>query len=209
MSLAVDTFFLAYLVADDPESAEDLRGDFAALSEALGGAGHRAYTEPESRPPEAVAREHIGSFPYSWLHHLRRAYAHTVLDARRPLAPLDDGGDATADPAIEQVSSPRHHLLYHSDCEGYYVPIDFPTVIEDAGLPGIALGSSQQLLRELTLVAPTIGIPLERGVLTDDVAAAIAGEGQDVPFWIARQVWLTLHEHARISVAFGTALVFC
>ncbi|HEY2308559.1 MAG TPA: hypothetical protein VGI05_22025 [Streptosporangiaceae bacterium] len=49
---------------------------------------------------------------------------------------------------------PFDHLIHHSDCEGYYVPVDFGQVIVDERLAGGYLGSSVRLLAE------TAGLPL-------------------------------------------------
>ena len=210
MGLAVDTFTLAYLVENDPESADGYREDFAAINKVLWKDTLPVHQEPERQPPDARPRDHIGSFPYSWLHYLRRAYALSVSDPATPISPVPDSADPADDPAIAQVSSPAHHLLYHSDTEGFYLPIEFSLVLEAPEIPGEYLGSSHRLMRELCVVAPHIGIALQGcEALSDSDAAALASEEQGThPLWLERQVWLTLFENCRISLEYGTALAF-
>jgi hypothetical protein len=112
----------------------------------------------------------------------------------------------------EQFSYTDSHIICHSDCEGFYVPIDFPEPLYGDGdyeVVGGILGSSIRGLAELAQVAPLLSIPLRDGVLTDLEAAVIAQEmDASQPYWIERQVWLTFFEALRNSIEFGTAVVF-
>lgn len=105
------------------------------------------------------------------------------------------------------------HLICHSDSEGFYVPIDFPEPLydeEEGRIPGGGiLGSSQRALQETIQAAPLIGIPLEDGHLSDEAAKCIAEEAdQSHPYWIERQVWLTMYESFRQSVEYKCAVIF-
>ena len=212
MGLALSTDFLADMLANDPEGAEWFRGQMEIVNELLEANGLPRHVEPETFGA-VEARAHVGSFPYSFLHYLRRAYARTRESPDAPLEPVRQGEDPGADPAVEDASSMLDsHLLCHSDCEGFYVPIELDVIfdVDERGLAGGMLGSSVCLLRELVEVAPVIGIELEDGRLTDEAAAALADEDHEaVPFGVERLVWLALHEKARVSVANRSVLVFC
>ena len=110
---------------------------------------------------------------------------------------------------IEAVASPRHHLLWHSDAEGYYVPVDFPEVILDDRIAGSMVGSSVRLLEELKLIAPRLEIALVHGELSDEMASRIDQEAEKGgPYWIERLVWFSLFEAARLSIRHGAAIHF-
>jgi hypothetical protein len=223
MGLAVTVGILSEMMQDDPESAEDFQGQFALISDILAARGLPPHAEPEMLPP-LDSRDAVGSYPYSFLHQLRRFYAYCVrpaapsliqrllggAPAQQPLPPpLKDGEDASNDPVLQAVASPRHHLLWHSDAEGYYVPVDFPEVIVDDRLPGESLGSSVRLLAELKLIAPRLEIPLDDGELSDDAARQIDEEAERGGLYsIERIVWLNLFEAARLSIKHGAAIHF-
>src|SRR6202008_5022884 len=123
-------------------------------------------------------RASLMSMPYSFIHYLRRAYAHRAADPAWMAAPLDEDEDPTDDPVLEEETEMlSSHLLCHSDAEGFYVPVDFDDVLfeeaEDGELPGGMLGSSYRLLDELVVVAPALGIRLDDGQLSDAEARRI------------------------------------
>jgi hypothetical protein len=64
-------------------------------------------------------------------------------------------------------------------------------------------------MRELIAVAPSLGISLSAGRLSDEEAARIdkivEAEG---PFWIEHLVWISLFEAARLSIEHKTAICF-
>jgi hypothetical protein len=206
MGLTISTHYLVDLLANDAEGATWFRDHVKNLNAILAGEGLPLHVEPET-PGTAKARRHVGSFPYSFLHYLRRAYACVHED--EPLVPLAEGSDPTEDPMVEEANVLLDsHLLCHSDAEGYYVPIDFADIIVDDAIPGGMIGSSQRLFAELVAVAPAIGIALDGSVLSDKLAAELAEEGDRVPYAIERLVWLALFEAARVSIANGTLIVF-
>ncbi|MGX1811341.1 hypothetical protein ACWIGI_36935 [Nocardia sp. NPDC055321] len=212
MGLAISVHSYAYTLTSDPEYADDLREDLVAINRVLAENGLAAHEEPGTEGP-AVRRSHMNSFPYSFLHYLRRAYAHAHSNPGEPLTPVADGDDPARDELVEDLLYMFDcHLICHSDAEGCYVPIDFDHVLApdaaDIKLPGGILGSSVALLRELTFLAPYLGIELRDSVLTDDVADRVARTGEDDPFAREREVWLTLFESARVSVANNTLITF-
>jgi len=221
MGLAVCVGMLAELLEDDPESAEGFEEELAEVNRVLAAAGLPPHTEPRG-PLELDSRASIDSFPYSFIHYLRRAYAHRVLSPDWVATPLADDVDPTADPKIQALlDGCESHLLCHSDAEGFYVPVDFDEVLFDeesgsgedeeaGGLPGGMLGSSQRLLDELVFVAPALGIRLENGKLSDEEAERIDDlVEEDDGLYREYVSWLLLYESARLSIEHNTAIVFC
>ncbi|GAB2506198.1 hypothetical protein GCM10027167_03130 [Nocardia heshunensis] len=192
-----------------------LVADHELINKLLTENGLPAHQEPRVCGP-ATEREHEACFSYGMLHHLRYAYAHAVTFPDKPL-PLDDSDcQPSGEEMIDDIAIHLDcHLIVHSDCEGYYVPIDFNEVLfteedEDGEYPiGCMLGSSQRLLRELIYVAPYLDITLIDDQLPDTALAAFSAPGHDErPYWSARLVWLALFEAARISLANNTLISF-
>jgi hypothetical protein len=123
MGLAVEVGMLADLKEHDEEGAQWLRDALADINAVFGEHKLPLHIEPEQLPP-MNDRSIIGSFPYSFLHYLRRAYARWKQDPGSPIVPCSPDEDPASDPAIDQESCMfDSHLLCHSDCEGFYVPI--------------------------------------------------------------------------------------
>jgi hypothetical protein len=206
MGLCISVGIVADLLENDPESAELIREDFKTVNEALGKRLLPLHHEPEGLP-KLDDRTPVIGFPYSCLHVLRRIYAHHLAYPGKPLP--EDIYTSKDNALVERETSEFLHLLAHSDCEGFYVPVDFPEVIFDDRLPGAMLGSSQRILGELQDVAPLLGITLSDGTLSDQeaqrltqIVLANAATGT------ALMVWLALFEAARLSIAHKTAIHF-
>jgi hypothetical protein len=160
--------------------------------------------------PELDSRHGLIGFPYSFLHYLRRFAAHVIAHSEKVPNPVGKGEDPSKDRILDVLGrDPQYHLLYHSDSEGYYVPVDFPKVLFHEALTGQLLGSSNKVYRELQRIASPLGIELKDGLVHDDIAASIAEEEQNSnPFWVERQVWLAFYESARLSIEHNTLIVF-
>lgn len=215
MGLAVATHVYAEALDDDhPEDLDDLREQLRAINELLAGEGLPAHEEATT-PGSATARDGIGSVPYSFVHYLRRAYARACEYPDRSLEPVAEGEDPADDPAVDRPAYLfESHLICHSDCDGYYVPVAFDEVLfpaDELGLPGGMVGSSVGLLRELVYVAPFLGITLTDGELTDSEIERIHRENGDDehPLYRERETWLLFYEAARVSVADSTVITFC
>ncbi|MET3390866.1 hypothetical protein ABIC33_001489 [Variovorax sp. 1140] len=212
MGLAISIGVLVDLLEHDAEGAEWLQEDLAVVNEVLSAAGLPPHAEPRELPP-LRSRAAIGSFPYSFIHYLRRAYAYRANSPDWMATPVEDGVDPSEDPAVDDaLSDMQSHLICHSDAEGLYVPVDFDEVLyaePDQKLPGGILGSSYRLLDELVLVAPALGIELADGELSDQEAERI-GRLIDADQGLHREYvsWLRLYESARLSIAHKTAIVF-
>lgn len=213
MGLAVQVGMLADLLKMDEEGAQWIRESLQKVNEVLAENNLPLHNEPEEIPP-LDDRSILESFPYSFLHYLRRAYAHWKQIPSIKITPCRDDEDPSSDPVVDKESSMfESHLLCHSDCEGFYLPIDFPDVLIDEKdqdrIEGGLLGSSHQLAIELKAMAPAIGVHLVDGELMDDIIDAIRSDIENKSdLWIERGVWLTLYEAARLSIQYKTAIFF-
>jgi hypothetical protein len=209
MSLAISTHFLADMLQNDQEGAEWIQASIVLVNQLLAENGLPQHVEPTTVTTNP--RRHTASFSYSYLHYLRRAFAHVHQNTKLTPAPADydPSSDLVVDKAAAMFDT---HLLCHSDTEGYYVPVDFHEVIVDTdrrGLTGGSLGSTQRLMAELVRAAPAIRIALDNGVLSDtEVAAINKDRREDEPYYRERLVWLALYEAARVSLTDRTMIVF-
>jgi hypothetical protein len=205
MGLAVGVGVLADLIIHDEEGADWLRRSLADVNTVLARNDLPAHREPErfGKPPRLHG---CMSFPYSFLHYLRRAFAHV----REGLpVPDDDELRPKHDRVVEDAGSMLDsHLLCHSDAEGFYVPIDFEEPIFDDDVLAHMLGSSQGLLRELIEVAPHIDIALVDNRPTPACEAELRDIEDGGRLWRERLVWYTLFEAATLSIEHGSAIVF-
>lgn len=213
MGLSIKTGLLADLKVNDPEGASWLATEFERINVLLEKNGLPKHQEPH-KIGKQTSRSRCNSFPYGYLHYLRRALAFARQDASA-FTPVPDEWEPSDDPILENelFVLMNAHLICHSDCEGYYVPVDFEeplfSVADDEQISGAILGSSTRLLQELIQVAPLLEIQLDSGQLSDAEAQVLADDvSQRHPFSIERLVWFALYEAARISLAQGTAIVF-
>lgn len=213
MGLTIAFGLLADLVENDTEGAEWLRESFAAINQVLEEIGMPRHDEPEQLPT-LHHRAAIDSFPYSYMHYLRRFYAHATSDPDWIPCPTPADEDPADDPVLEEETyMMSSHLLCHSDAEGFYLPVEFSEVIvdeQDAGrIPGGLLGSSVALRNELVEITAKLGIEMTGNELSDAEADRVNREvANEVGFWIEKMVWLALYEAARLSIEHKTAICF-
>lgn len=200
--------------AGDDEYAERVRADFAAIGELLERAGTGRWTEPG---PGGEGGAEFDAWGYSGLHALRRLAVHLAADGRLP-EPLDGDRRASEDPLLRTVyetepgdpPGPFDHLVHHSDCEGYYVPVDFARVVVDATAPGGYLGSSVRLLEETRRLAGALGLPEDLDPYSEELFDA-ADDGEPAAegwqrYGVESYACLHLLHAARLSVSTGAAL---
>jgi hypothetical protein len=213
MGVGVSVFELADLMVNDTEGAKWFRESLAKVNEVLAENGLPLHVEPEKLPPMR-RRSACNYFPYSYIHHLRRAYAHIINKPNWTATPMPEGEDPTKDPVLDkELYVGLSHLLCHSDCEGIYLPIEFDEpIVDDKKLnriPGGLMGSSYRLLDELNVIAPKLGIRLEGGHLSDSEADKINHESDSQKgLYIEKIVWISLFEAARLSIEYKTAIYF-
>ncbi|GAA1924809.1 hypothetical protein GCM10009716_36360 [Streptomyces sodiiphilus] len=159
----------------------------------------------------------VAGFDYAALHLLRRAYLLGLSGLPVTPAPEEEG-DYQQLLEMFETSALGSHLVWHFDHAGAYVPVDFPhPLVNDTLLAGGGpLGSSHGLLRELSAVAPALGIdphnppapptpPRRPTRLEEPAEPPVYGDG---PFARERHVWLGLHTAATRSLAQGSMIVF-
>ena len=196
---------------EDEESRDYFYETMAVINRYLSESGHSMHEEPHE-PIEPDSRADIESFPYSFLHYLRRVYANVKQDPQWELTPVPEREDPAHDEAVESESYMfDSHLLCHSDCEGYYLPIDFTELITGDDVLGGFAGSSYRLMEELKIAALPLGIPFdEQGRLTDQDAAKINEVArQEGDFSREYMTWIAMYEAARRSIQHQCAIQFC
>ncbi len=240
MGLDVTVGQLSLIGAEvDDEGVALAREDFAELSAALVRAGAGPHHEPETLDAGLTYEDRVGG--YGSLHHLRRMAAW--LAVKRVLPPPLTYQDNTAEDAVLQsfyilhnrdLASRRQqgwlgrllkgkspppafqHLLWHSDCDGWYVPQDFERVMIDPADPADGrrgmIGSAPRLLAECQVLARAIGLP--PGVDPDDYDAdGPTGPASDLDDWrryqIEAYVLSRLIRACEVSIQTGAAVVFC
>lgn len=204
MGLAIGVGVLADLIVHDEEGAQWTRDSIARLNKVLKKRGLAEHNEPEKLP--GLSRQSVSSYPYSFLHYLRRAYACVVEGKPLRTGEMTERDmDFIQDITIDLMDS---HLLSHSDAEGYYVPQDFADPLCDDSLPGSFAGSIPRLLKELERVAPVLGIGLVNGELATGLADKLAQVEEDDVLFREKIVWFSLYEAARLCMKHGTLLVF-
>jgi hypothetical protein len=111
----------------NPDALASFRTRFTAVNDVLRAAGLPAHEEPAELPPHVYQSE-LDSIGWDWLHCLRRLHA-LVLQGIEPTPPPEDYPPRELDPVLDLELSvhQRSHLIVHSDAQGWYVPIDFPT----------------------------------------------------------------------------------
>ncbi|MGI5249912.1 hypothetical protein [Actinacidiphila glaucinigra] len=205
------------LVDAEDDYTEMVRADFAAIGELLERSGARQWNEPELVTAEDAAEFEM--WGYSGLHTVRRLAVHLVAGGRLP-EPLNQAHRATDDPLLSTVyktlpgdpPGPFDHLIHHSDCEGYYVPVDFAHVIVDKKARGGYLGSSVRLLTETRRLAEALGLPENLDPHSEEVFEAADAEEPATEGWqrygVESYVCLQLLQAAKLSIATGAAIAF-
>jgi hypothetical protein len=210
MGLSISVGQLAWSLAEGyEEETEYARRDVQEINRVLVANGLPAHVEPETLPPFRNRCKGVG-LPYSMIHYLRRACAF-ARQAPDEFTPAPAGSNPARDPRVDRELSVMFdsHLICHSDCDGFYVPLDFPEPLYDStdDLAGGILGSSYGAMEELVLVAPVLGIRLVKGILPDAVADEINNE-RDGPLNTERYVWLKLFEKFRQSIEQKAVVTF-
>lgn len=224
MGLSVEVGKLAALNSDnDPEAVAYYQRCVDHINETIDEMSdyidmpEQHHHEPLNLPlDELVNRSHTTSFPYSYLHYLRRLYyLSKINNSDSKPSPVPEGIDPNSDIDEEAIieMSMSSHLLGHSDCEGFYLPLDFEDPITNFYNPekivGGLVGSSIGLQRELIEIAPLLNIHLSGNQLSDSEAERL---NQDVihesDFYIEKLVWLTLFDATRLSIKYNTMIYF-
>lgn len=222
MGLGAEVGILADLRENDEEGYEDLLQQFTAVNEALRAEGLPAHREPDDIGDENVWFCEIGS--YETIHHLRRlaAYLWAGRGLPQPGAVTSESDAALMGDCYAMLfddNSPYRaaHLIFHSDAEGFYLPVPFRDVIypeDDLGIAGGMIGSSPMLMEECQHIAAVLELPLDDGLVWKGEADWVPPEdtAQGNRVWAkypseSRTCWL-LHNACRVSIASGCAISF-
>ncbi len=112
-----------------------------------------------------------------------------------------------------EAGSAYDHLIHHSDCEGFYVPVDFAAVFYDKEITGGWVGSSQRLLEECRGIAARLGLPEDLDPWGDEVSAAVEADTEGAEGWrrygVESFTCLQVMAAARHSIGTGAAIVLC
>lgn len=210
MGLAIEVGLYADLLSENPKAAESLAKTFNTLNDVLKENGIEAFNETKELN-ELQNRSKCNSFPYSFLHYLRRFFAYTVSNPDWVPTLVKDYQDPASDEVYqEEMLMFYSHLLCHSDCEGFYLPIKFDEVIFDDRIPGAVLGSSYKLIKELEQIAPKLDIELPNNMLSKKEAEKINNLAEsEEGFFREYSAWIALYEAARLSIENKTAISFC
>lgn len=214
MGLAIELNILGQLQeTGDDEGKSHFKSEFELVNLALAANGIDAHAEPEGIL-EFKKMAPFDSFPYAFVHCLRSALAFSRNGGSKERyikenAAENDHNEFVEIEILERLDS---HVICHSDCEGYYLPIDFEEVIfaeDDYDFAGGMLCSSNQAMKELESCADFIGILIgENGDLSKEVHYQNSPDFEEDPFFRERMVWLCLYDAARLSIELKSAIVF-
>jgi hypothetical protein len=205
------------LAEAEAEYADYVRAHFAVIRELLDRAGAGHWAEPELNERDVLEG---GMWGYSGLHTVRRIAVHLAETGALPDS-LQEAHRAADDPLLRKAyagfpgepAGPFDHLIYHSDCEGYYVPVDFGQVIVDERLDGGHLGSSVRLLAETRRIVSALGLPEDLDPDSEEVFGAWDAKTPAAEGWqrygIESYGCLRLIQAAKHSIATGAAIAFC
>lgn len=212
MGLAISTGMLADLLKNDEEGAEWLEKNLKDLNNLLIKNNLPIHQEPREII-NSNYRGYCGSFPYSYLHYLRRAlaYARQKPDKFKPApAKWEPSSDSLIDRELTVYLD--SHIICHSDAAGFYVPLDFEyPLYSEKALPitGDIVGSTVRARQELIKVAPLLDIKLDGEQLSDQEAEKLANEKDHThAYWLERLVWFTFFEVVNESLINKSVIVF-
>lgn len=151
---------------DPPHGHVTLFPQLQVINRVLGAAGLPPYLGPAGGQHLCLR---IGS--YSTLSGLMHHMAELALGPR-PLGPSYQdhlvAGYSEKYPDAEPVFQ---HVALHSDCDGYFVPLDFPRVLDgrDEQLVGRFLGSAVRVRAECEFLADLYAFPLHRDPVPEEL----------------------------------------
>ena len=224
-----------FVTVNDVHSEEQMK----SVYELLESRGLRdGWTEPEPLSLGPLdSRESVSGCAYSDYIAIKRAYVwgSRIDEVFYPMSlaknsyVLSEMSDRTLLEIIRVMEEGKSHLVCHSNCQGFYVPIDFEEPLYDTegfGVSGIGatwvdydhmelpsvgvLGSSYGLRRELQQIAPMLGVELTgEGRLPDEEAELLGQMEYGQPMGIESSIFLFLWEMARLSIEHECAIHYC
>jgi hypothetical protein len=198
----------------EEEAYDDYKQEFAAINRTL-----RKLDLPEHSEPEDIPVWTFDLGTVRGLHALRRVAAHLDKFGELPPPRREDGG---RDPVVQEYydhaeHNPRKfdHLVMHSDCEGYYLPVEFSRVIysrKGLDVPYHMIGSSHRLLAECRELGKAMRVPprLSASKIREHWRTAEEAEPKEKwhPYDVEAYVCVTLMRAAKRSIEVGAAIWF-
>ena len=229
MGLALEVGILTDLRENDSEGYERYLNQFRVLNEYLEKVGLPTHHEPEGC--EVWSCEMYG---YSGLHYLRRIAAHiditgnipspgnidspkdvTLQNYYKKAENKDPGFLARLPPTSQKYPVGFNHLIFHSDSEGFYLPIEFEKVLypdSELGIAGGMIGSTIKLLRECERLAAVLEIPPSIDENSDELWEAADAQGESSVKWqkygVESYTCIHLIKACNKSIETGAAIVF-
>lgn len=161
--------------------------------------------------------ERIGN--YNLIHHLRRYALHIDINGK-----LTDDFSSLLDPCEdklllkiydEELKTNFPHLIDHSDCDGYYIPVEFSTPVwikpseidieDDDSSMLISIGSSINLLKELEFINKHLQVDISDLSDLEIFSGKIAGDELEFVKWC----WGVLYQMSVNSIKYSQPIVFC
>lgn len=156
---------------------------------------------------------------YNEIHHLKRYAAYIQEFYKAPEEPFK-ARLAVNDPILEKVIEQERqlfpHLMDHSDSDGFYIPVDFPTPLwvspdeigktdGDDFIDMISIGSSLRLKEELLEINKFLELDVDRVVNDFDVYYEVILKDR----WYAEKwCWSALYYMAYYSEKYGLSIIF-
>ena len=223
----------------DPEEFANISVLYDDLSEVLVAAGQPPHREPEISDDQLYEAEMWG---YGGLHQVRRLAAYHAVRGRLP-NPAERLTEASKDPVVEALNQlhlaydaadkrvgwlnnllgrgktrPKfQHLLWHSDCEGFYVPQAFEDVIFDQAQPqrpglGGMVGATPMLLSECRELAALINLPADIDRESEELWRVAETPPTEGAMWrqfgVESLCLAQLIRGCEISIQYGAVLAF-
>ncbi len=233
MGLTISVGILEDLREADSEGYNNFRAYFDDINQALAAEHLPAHHEPDQLGPHDFVS--LDMYGYSGLHYLRRLAARFNYEGKLP---PPGGEDSSQDDVLaryckestEEAPKSRfarifgtksrpgsfdfNHLIQHSDCEGFYLPMDFTEVLfPDPALkiPGGMIGSSIRLRDECRRIATLMSLPDNIDPESDELFEATEQQGTGAGwkrYGVEAFTCIRLLRACEASVRSGAALVF-
>lgn len=209
MGLYITSGALASFKEMDEEAFEHYSSVFKNINKLLELNGLTPYNEPEKLEVEPLA---VGGFPYDYIHYLRRFYAYCSEYEDWTPTPFSPNSSPSADSIVEDHASLLTcHLICHSDCAGFYVPVEFIDIIFDNDeflVDGAMIGSSYTLFKELKFIANKLNILLDDDDKIVNLKEINKSINEENDFWREKLVWCELFEATKHSIRNKSAIIF-
>lgn len=151
--------------AQPPRGHVTLFPQLQVINRVLGAAGLPPYRGPAGGQHLCLR---IGS--YSTLAGLMHHVAELALGSRPSGSSYQNYLVAGYSEKYPDSAPAFQHLAMHSSCDGYFVPLDFPRILDGRDeLVGRFLGSTVRVRAECELLADLHGFPLHRNPIPEDL----------------------------------------